>query len=266
MNVASDLLPNYLFCCAGFIPLPDTHGYVVYEDGKEHGSYLESIVLDEHRQESEYDWHIDFSLFGEIYAAIPRFSSPLAPTRIDVLMPEQTQWPSELWGALGAKDSMHMIGPRVNELGISHHLRRALTQWSRRKAAFEKTYRELPFGSSIVARKIERNVADMQFSIWANVSFGKSLLSVSKLESLWPAPKRLPMPPCVRLNQLRYERQLSLQVALVSLPMEAGSGFWVFKSQASGSAPLYHELKVLHQPPFAHIIEAPAYLSHDRFS
>lgn len=101
----------------------------------------------------------------------------------------------------------------------------------------------------------------MQFFIRANVSFGKSLLSVSELESWWPAPKRLPMPPCVRLDQLRYERQLSLQVALVSLPAEAGSEFWVFKSQASGSASLYHELKVLlHQPPYTHIIGAPPYL------
>ena len=261
MNIASDLVPNYLFCCAGFIPLPDTHGYVAYEDDKEHGSYLEVTGLDENQKESKYDWHIDFSLFGEIYAAIPRFSSPLPPTRIDVLIPEQTKWPSELWSVLGAKDSMHMIGPRVNELGISHHLCCALTHWSRRTADFEKTYRELPFGSSIIAREIKQDVADMQFSMRANVSLRKSLMSVSKLESLWPDHGRLPMPPCVRLDQLRYERQLSLQVTLVSLLMGAGSEFWVFKSKASGSAPLYHELKVLlHQPPLAHIVEAPAYL------
>lgn len=69
------------------------------------------------------------------------------------------------------------------------------------------------------------------------------------------------MPPCVRLDELRYEKQLSLQVALASLHTEAGIEFWVSKSQASVSAPLYLELKMLlHQPPCAHIIEAPAYL------
>ena len=26
MNIASDLLPNFLFCSAGFLPLPDVHG------------------------------------------------------------------------------------------------------------------------------------------------------------------------------------------------------------------------------------------------
>ena len=156
---------------------------------------------------------------------------------------------------------MHMIGPRVNELDISHHLRRVLGHWSRRTEGFEKMYRELPFGSRIVVRNIEPDIADMEISVWPNDSVGKFLLSVPTLESLWPASGRLPMPPCVRLDQLRYERQLSLQVALVSLHTKAGSEIWVFKSQASGSAPLYHELKVLlHQPPCARIIEAPAHL------
>ena len=261
MNIASNLLSNFVFCSAGFIPLPDTHGYVEYEDDKEHTSYAEQLGLKKSQQEPESDWHIDFSLFGYCYAAIPPFSSPLSPTRIDVHIPQQTKWPPELWSVLGARDSVHMSGPRVNELGISHHLRRALGHWSRGTEGFEKIYRGLPFGSRIVVRNIEPDVANMDISIRPNDFFGKSLLSVLTLESLWPASGRLPMPPCVRLDQLRYEKQLSLQVALVSLHTEAGREFWVFKSQASGSASLYHELKVLlHQPPCAHVIEAPAYL------
>lgn len=78
---------------------------------------------------------------------------------------------------------------------------------------------------------------------------------------MWPSSGRLRMPPCVHFDQLRYVNQMSLQVALVSMLTEAGSELWVFKSQASGVAPLYHELKVLlHQPPSSHIIDAPAYL------
>lgn len=179
MNIASDLRPNLLFCSAGFIPLKDTHGYVVYEDDKEHSSYAEQLGLDKSQQEPESDWHIDFSLCGYCYAAIPRFSSPLSPTRIDVHIPEQTKWPSELWGVLGARDSVHMIGPRVNELGISHHLRRALGHWSRRMEGFKKMYRELPFGSRIVVRNIEPDIANMETSMRPNDSLGKSLLSVS---------------------------------------------------------------------------------------
>ncbi len=118
MNSASGL-PNSLFCSAGFIPLPDTHGYVEYMD-EEHSSYAEYFGLD--RPDSENaktdDCRIDFSLFGECYAAILHFSSPLHPSRIDLHIPEQTEWPPELWSVLGAKDSVHTIGARVNELAI----------------------------------------------------------------------------------------------------------------------------------------------------
>ena len=260
MNIASDLLPNFVFCSAAFIPLPDTHGYVEYEDDHQR-SYEEEFGLSKSQQDSDVDWHIDFSLFGDCYAAIPRFSSPLPPTRIDLHIPGQTLWSPELWSVLGARDSVHMIGPRVNQLGIAHHLRRALTHWSRRTKGFEARYRELPFGSSIIAHDVKPNIADMAFSFQPNLKFADSLLSVSTLESMWPSSGRLPMPPCVHLDQLRYESQLSLQVALVSLHREAGSELWVLKSQASGAAPLYHELKVLlHQPPSPHVIAAPAYL------
>lgn len=262
MNIASGLLPNYLFCSAGFIPLPDTHGYVEYTDEK-HSSYADWFGLDKPGSEDAGmdDWRIDFSLFGECYAAIPRFSSPLSPSRIDLHTPEQTQWQSELWSVLEARDSVHMIGARVNELGIARHLCRALTYWSRRTKDFEKQYRELPFGSRIVAHDIKSNIADMQFSFRPNHQLGSLLLSVSTLEQMWPASERLPMPPCVPLNQLQYEKQLSLQVVLVSLTTEAGSQLWVFKSQSAGPAPLFHELKVLlHQPPSVRVVDPPAYL------
>ena len=108
---------------------------------------------------------------------------------------------------------MHMIGPRVNELGISQYLCRALMHWSRRTDNFEKKYRELPLGSKIVGLDIRTNIADMDISFQQNDSFGKSLLS---LESLWLASERLPMTPCMHMSGLRYEKQLSLQVGLVS--------------------------------------------------
>ena len=262
MNIASDLVPNFLFCSAGFIPLPDTHGYLEYTD--EHpSSYAEHFGLgNSDSEEARWgDWRIDFALWGECYAAIPRFSTPLAPSRIDLRIPEQTEWPSELWSVLGAKDSVHMIGQRVNELGIAQHLCRALTYWSRGIEDFERQYRELPFGSKIVARNIRPNIADMSFAARPNYKLGKLLLSVSALEQMWPASKRLPMPPCIQVSQLQYVKQMGLQVALVSLDANASGQLWVFKSQASGPAPLYHELKVLlHQPPCVNIVDPPAYL------
>lgn len=136
MNIASDLLPNFLFCSAGFISFPDTHGYVEYEDDDEPSSYAESFGLEESLQALKNDWKIDFSLFGDCYAAIPQFASPLSPIRIDIDIPEQTQWPSNLWIVLGARDSVHMIRPCVNALGIPHHLRMmCTTHWSRSVAS-----------------------------------------------------------------------------------------------------------------------------------
>ena len=262
MNIASDLLPNFLFCSAGFVPLPDVHGYLDYTD-EDPSSYAEHFQLDssDPKEATWGDWRIHFSFFGECYAAIPHFSTPLPPFRIDLRIPEQTEWPSELWSVLGAKDSVHMIGPRVKELGIAQHLCRALTYWSRGIQDFERQYRALPFGSEIVARNIRPNIADMKFALRPNHNLAKLLLSVSTLDQMWPASKRLPMPPCIRLHQLQYVKQLGLQVALVSLDTKPGGQLWVFKSRASGPASLYHELKVLlHQPPCVNIVDPPAYL------
>lgn len=74
-----------------------------------------------------FDWRIDYSSFGDCYAALPRSPTPLAPSHIALHITDQTEWPSELWSVPGAKDSVHMHGTPVNELGIARHLCRALT-------------------------------------------------------------------------------------------------------------------------------------------
>lgn len=257
MNIANSLRAHYVFCGGGFVPLPDTHGYVEYEQDKT--SYNQHFGLDPTADEDESGWHIDFSHFGNTFAVIPSFDTALPPLRIDLRIPDQTTWPSELWSILGARDSVHMHGPRINSLGIAHHLRRALTHWSRHTPDFEQQYRSLPFGSRIITPQIyaDPNQIIFKFKPEYGNRLVEQLLSISALEKIWEGIPGITMPPTVPWTKLQYRKQLASQVALVSLDNKE----WVFKSRTSGPASLYHELKVLFtQPHSQHTVDSPAYL------
>ena len=82
-------------------------------------------------------------------SATPLFLLSRPLLRIDIDVPGQLEWPAKLRDDLNALDSVHTPSQRVEDLGISHHLRRALEYWSRKALDFEREYRSLPFGSKI---------------------------------------------------------------------------------------------------------------------
>ena len=142
MNIANSLRSHYVFCTAGFAPFPDLAGYVDYKD--------------------------ENATFGVKYSAIPVFLSPLAPSRIDVNIPDQTTWSPDTWSTLGARDSVHMSDLRIRALGITNHLCRALERWSFSILNFEEHYRKLPFGSSIIVSNVEADDNSMQIAFKRN--------------------------------------------------------------------------------------------------
>ena len=258
MNIANSLRPHYVFCTAGFAPFPDLGGYVDYKDDDASDADQPCVSA----PDKESGWRIDGATFGVKYCAIPIFLSPLAPSRIEVSIPDQTNWSPDTWSALGARDSVHMSGLRIRALGIASHLCRALEHWSSSMPAFGEQYRKLPFGARIVVSNVETDVTCMRIAFEPNTLLWHRLLSEEALRVMWKN-EGVVMPPSIDYQKLRYEKQLSQDVALVTLgkePTSAGQ-LMVFKSQTTSCSELYHEVKVLLTlPRSVYIAERPAFL------
>ena len=262
MNIANSLRLHYVFCTAGFAPFPDLAGYVDYKDENAFDATDDADAewSSVSAPDKDNGWRIDGATFGVKYSAIPAFLSPLAPSRVDVSIPDQTKWSSDTWNALGARDSVHVSGLRIRELGIANHLCRALEHWSFSKPNFEEQYRKLAFGSSIVVSNVEADVTCMQIAFKPNDFLWDRLLSAEALRVMWKNDS-VEMPPSIDYRQLRYEKQLSQDVVLVTMPTSAGHQSMVFKSQTRSCSELYHEIKVLLAlPRSVHIAEPPAFL------
>ena len=272
MNIANSLRPHYVFCTAGFAPFPDVGGYVDYKDVNPSKSSTATLDGGETDDASDADrpsvsapdkecgWRIDGATFGVKYCAIPVFLSTLAPSRVDVSIPDQTKWSPDTWSTLGAKDSVHMSGLRIRALGIASHLCRALEHWSSGITGFWEQYRKLPFGSRIVVSNVEADVTCMQIAFKPNYLLWDRLLSEEDLRNMWESDG-VEMPPSIEYRRLRYEKQLSQDVTVVTVPTSAGEQLMVFKSQTTSCSELYHEVKVLLTLPRSlYIAERPEYL------
>ncbi|KAL9616644.1 MAG: hypothetical protein Q9160_008500 [Pyrenula sp. 1 TL-2023] len=258
MNIADSLRPHYVFCTAGYAPFPDTHGYAEYKD--EPIPYTKWLKGPCGSSDAQSDWRIDDSCFGVTYNAVPQFLSPLAPSRVDVVIPDQMAWSPETWSILGARDSVHLSGPRIRELGISTHLCRALKHWSSTVPDFAQKYRDLPFGSEIIVSNVEADIRRMRIAFSPNFELWDRMLSIESLQILW-GPGVAQMPPSIDYKRLELKEQLSGDVCLVKVPTTGGEHTMVFKSHTGSLAALYHEVKVLLTlPKNRFIAEPPAYL------
>ncbi|KAI1116504.1 hypothetical protein F5Y14DRAFT_459125 [Nemania sp. NC0429] len=251
-NISNKLRTNYVFPCAGFIPFPETNGYAEYPD-----------VPRDSTPRSSSSWTIEFSGFGTVYAAIPTFLGSLPPSRIDVVIPDQTQWPPTLWSQLDARDSVHVGNSRINSLGISTYLRDALQSWSNRVNNFADVYRGLPFGSTILLKNLSEDLGSLDFQTLPNDSIMEPgvFLSSEELGALWNYSGS-DMPLAIPYTKLRHLKQLSSDVILVSVSYEnREEGIMVFKSSKRNPARSYHEIKtLLALEPAETILGRPRYL------
>ncbi|CZR53495.1 uncharacterized protein PAC_03374 [Phialocephala subalpina] len=199
-------------------------------------------------------WRIDGAMFGTRYFAAPLFLLPdFPPLRIDVVIPDQLDWAPELWTVLGASDSVHMHDQRVADLGISRYLILLLDNWSRRHPDFERLYRGLPFGSSIVVGDIGLKLSESRIRIERNIELPTHLLSIDTLQEMWKL-QHTSMPVAIDLHQLRFLKRLHSSICLI----EHNASPMIFKSDTSSPSSIYHEIKVLLSlPPHPNLVGPP---------
>ncbi|KAK2747001.1 hypothetical protein FQN57_002573 [Myotisia sp. PD_48] len=251
MNMSNLLRQYYVFPAAGFIQFPNLCGYLTYTDSGDE-------TTDQERPPLKHGWRIDGATFGVYYWAIPMSIHPCAPMNIHVKLPDQTEWPPELWGPLGARDSVHMSDQRIRSLGISKHLTRALDLWWERDPSAVEAYKNLPFGSLINCKDIKSNVEDMSFEYLPNWGLEELLLTPAELQTMWGFKQ---MPEAINIEELQAERQIQASISLVWFLDSSGSrNQYVFKGRAKINA-LYHEIKMLLSiPSHPNIIKGPVYL------
>lgn len=118
INIANSLRPNYVFITAAFRDFPDTRGYIDYDS---------AVANDADNKDGADEapgaaWRVDGAHFGVRYQVAPLRWGTLTPSRIDLCIPDQTEWPPDCWSRFDARDSVHMSRERVKKLGITHHL------------------------------------------------------------------------------------------------------------------------------------------------
>jgi hypothetical protein len=206
-------------------------------------------------------WEIQFSRFGSSWVVVPKSLGPLPPSRIDLIIPDQTDWPPGLWSRLDARDSAHLRLPRLGKLGISHYLRAALQLWSDKLDDFSEKYTGAPFGSQLRLAAVTVDPADAEFTLHRSdpAAADSLFLSVEDLCGIWGIDQSS-LPPPIPFTYLCHEEQLASEVILVSFRQDR-SMTAVFKSARRSPSTIYHELKViLHMAPSPTIVEKPMFL------
>jgi serine/threonine protein kinase len=260
MNISNRLRGHIVFSAAGVVPFPEIHGPYLSYDSESKGTDrrepddLNELVSCMDNVSKPPTWRIDGSFFGTTYFATPVFLIPdLPPTRVDVLIPDQLDWDPELWDILGATDSVHMHDQRVADLGISRYVILVLEKWSRDFPDFEKVYRSLPFGSSLVINRIGLKLSDISIEITRNTDLPARLRTVDSLRKMWDVRAR-DMPTQVDILELQFIKRLYTSICLV----EHRGKRMVFKSNTQSPSSVYHEIRVLLSlPPHPNIICPP---------
>ena len=212
-------------------------------------------------------WRIDGATqCGRQFYAVPVCLLPeMIPLRIDIYIPDQEQHPPELRNALQSSFSVCMRHPRLENLGISRHICRALDHQCVQDSKFLQNYQKLPFGSKLVFENIAAHVESMVLTIVPNYELERQFLSVPTLQKLWAdeIPKAS-WPEIVDLRRLRLRSQLHDTISVISLLIEdeyRSGGDLIFKSSNNDTQFIYHELKMLLKcPPHPNIMGLPLYI------
>ena len=253
LNISNKLRNYFVFPCAAFISFPDTKGYIEYQDNPEDR-------LIEEPTSSNLGWIIAYAKFGTSVAVVPKFFDSLAPSRIEVALPDQTEWPSSLWSRLDARDSVHIRSEDFQKLGIAIYLRLALGKWAEGIPNFEGFYRGLPFGSRITLTSFEEDPSKAKFEVSrSGHSADGPLRSRKQLGEMWHLEADA-MPPEISYLDLCFKHHIAGDVIVVSLRKDPSQRM-AFKSSRKAPLNIYHEIKVLlTMPPADCIIGRPLYL------
>ncbi|KAJ9145243.1 Ribosomal protein S6 kinase alpha-5 [Coniochaeta hoffmannii] len=213
-------------------------------------------------------WRIDGCTgLGTQFYAVPLFLDSLPPMRFDVFIPEEAASCPILRELLDLDAAFHTKdGSRVNHLGISRHILRALQYWTTSSGisgldSVSLMYSTLPFGSRIVFKNLELDVRSISVAVAPMHNLERQLLSLSRLAVVLGLPETA-LPEAIDITRLQLIQQLHDSVCLVDIDTEhERTGPWILKALTSASKYIYHELKnLLNMPPHRHVISRPKYL------
>ncbi|KAK5449279.1 hypothetical protein LTS15_008821 [Exophiala xenobiotica] len=218
-------------------------------------------------------WRIDgATAYGTQFFIVPvgpHWDS--VPRRVDLFIPSQEQHPHAVRNTLQSHFSVSMTDSRqIANLGISHHLCRALEQHCRRDPGFSARFKNLPFGSKLSFDKVAIDTSQMELLIHPAYDLERRLKSLTTLrKEICQATANDAWPNSIDISQLRLESRLHDSTTLVTMKDNESSlqQPLVFKSCTDDPQFLYHEVKMLLTcPPHGNVLSAPLFLVTNKSS
>ena len=180
--------------------------------------------------------------------------------RIDVIIPCQSRHPIPLRRSLESSSAYNIVGPSINQLGITKYILLVLHRWSSDHVRFRRIFEVLPFGTKIVIENIAFNIKDVRVRFVPNLQFESQLSSSATLRQMWNIPDHS-WPPVIDLRRLRHSAQIHDSVSIVQIPDRHGPTNYIFKASLRRLKYVYHELKLLlTMRPHPNIIPKPLYI------
>lgn len=208
------------------------------------------------------DWvYFGGDMNGSRFFVAPRFAIGRSPLRIDVFVLDQMGRSAALCAALGKHASMTTQGWRLARQDFVLHLLHALQYWSDiNTTGFMGQYVNMPFGSRIVVKQLECDVAQCQIFLVRVDEVELQMVDLQTLKIHWGIPTA-DCPPELRLDDLSFQSQTHEAISLVTIPARHGNTLFVFKSTYRDVEYLYHEIQaLLLLPSHPNIINKPAYI------
>lgn len=125
-------------------------------------------VLGNLEPDGTFQWRIDGGTEGFRYFAIPDFARGQPPLRIDAYVPEFASRSHPLLSSADLEMVFNAPSSQVAESHAAKTVIQMLNRWSQRFTGFEDAYRSLPYGSYIVLRNIQRDLARLQVDLVPN--------------------------------------------------------------------------------------------------
>ncbi|KAK0668269.1 hypothetical protein QBC41DRAFT_356741 [Cercophora samala] len=212
-------------------------------------------------------WRVDgCTAIGTQYYALPLHAGDVPPMRLDVFFPMETTRDPILREVLDLNIAFHTKdSTRLNRLGVTRHILRALQKWSLEGEGnaeyIAALYRNQPFGTRIIL-ELGFSLDSIKITVATTWHVEKQLIRPKVLvESVGLANEIIP--ETIDILSLSIVQQLHDSVCLVRIHHEAEDGqkLWIFKALTSATKFLVCELRnLLLMEPHPHVVSKPKYL------
>lgn len=214
-------------------------------------------------------WRIDgCTAIGTQYYALPLHVGEVPPMRLDVFLPMETTRDPVLRDVLDLDAAFHTKdSTRLNRLGVTRHILRALQKWSLEGEGTAEhiaaLYKDKPFGTRIIL-ELGFSLESVKITVATTWHVEKQLIRPKALVETLGLPKEV-IPETIDISNLSIVQQLHDSVCLVRIhhhdEPEDGQKLWIFKALTSNTKYLVCELRnLLLMKPYPHVVSKPKYL------